>query len=195
MEKFQPFSWKNQRKPYLAITVSIHEIDNSINFALHFDGKAMEISQFISLYSLFSVLWKKVVGYVTQRRSGRERSRGVTKQKQTYMCFHLPVHTFLSFDIYIRIHLHIYTCNISICISISVYAICSRNTQKVKSLPQKRGSPMKRVSDEQLWITQETRRRHYDVRIGARANLPKDSGTPGRRKCQKKILSELQCTY
>ena len=50
---------------------------------------------------------------------------------------------------------------------------------------------MKRVSDEQLWITQETRRRHYDVHIGARANLPKDSGTPGRRRCQKKFLSQL----
>ena len=82
---------------------------------------------------------KKVVGYVTQRRSGRERSRGVTKQKQTYMCFHLPVHTFLSFDIYIRIHLHIYTCNISICISISVYAICSRNTQRWRACRKKGG--------------------------------------------------------
>ena len=125
----------------------------------------------------------KLQGYVTQRRSGRERSRGVTKQKHTYqyMCYHRPVHTLLLFDIYIHIHIYIYIiCIISLsCISISVYAICSRNTQRWRACIQKKG-----VSDEQLWITQETRRRHYDVRIGARANLPKDSGTPGRRKCQ-----------
>lgn len=84
---------------------------------------------------------------VTQRRSGRERSMGVTKQKQPYMCYHRPVHTFLLFDIYIRIHIYIYIYAISVSVYLYLSMLSAHAIPRSEELARKkRVSPTKRVS-------------------------------------------------
>lgn len=108
------------------------------------------ISQLISLLSLFSILWKS--WWISSFQAGRLRHPAKVRSRKVYGSDQTNLHVLSSSSAYLLIVWYLYPHPFlyidmlyrytSICISISdisVYAICSGNTQKWRACIQKKG--------------------------------------------------------